>query len=120
MCSRYSAFCLGNIIYLIDTLHPDKRQQDDEQTLADTIDKTHWLGLKILAHETTNQNATVEFAAFFQQEPIGQLHECSRFVKQDNLWFYVDGDFLPPIKLSRNDLCFCDSGNKFKKCHGAG
>jgi SEC-C motif-containing protein len=33
MRSRYSAFVLGKIEYLIATLHPDKRQTDDHQTL---------------------------------------------------------------------------------------
>jgi len=28
------------------------------------------------------------------------------------------GRHIPPKKLGRNDICFCDSGLKFKKCHG--
>ncbi|WP_439959671.1 SEC-C metal-binding domain-containing protein [Thermogemmatispora onikobensis] len=25
----------------------------------------------------------------------------------------------PPRKIGRNDLCYCGSGKKYKKCHGA-
>ena len=117
MCSRYSAFVMGKISYLIETLHPDQRQADDKKTLIQTIEQTKWLGLKIITHKQVGENATVEFVAFYHQQPIGQLHECSNFIKQDERWYYVDGDILPALKLSRNELCFCGSGKKIKKCH---
>lgn len=117
MCSRYSAFYLGKVDYLIQTLHPDKRQADDQTTLAQTIKQTKWLGLKIVAHKNSGLKATVEFIAFYQENPIGQLHEKSNFVKESSQWFYNDGEFLEPIKLSRNELCFCGSGKKLKRCH---
>lgn len=118
MCSRYSAFYLGKINYLIDTLHPDKRQADDEEVLKKTIEETHWLGLRIIKHRQKKHSATVEFIAFYQTKSVGQLHERSNFIKQANRWFYIDGEILEPIKLSRNEPCFCGSGKKFKKCHG--
>ncbi|HEC58319.1 MAG TPA: YchJ family protein [Methylophaga sp.] len=117
MRSRYSAFVVGDIGYLIKTLHPDKRQVDDEVVLRQTIEQTRWLGLKIIAHKSAENNATVEFIAFYQDDVIGQLHERSHFIKQNGQWFYVDGEMLPAVKLSRNDLCFCGSGKKLKKCH---
>lgn len=117
MCSRYSAFALSKISYLIDTLHPNKHRADDEQTIDQTIEQTQWLGLKVINHKQTGEKATVEFVAFYHQDPIGQLHECSNFIKQNGRWYYVDGEVLPAIKLSRNELCFCGSGKKIKKCH---
>ncbi|OUR63970.1 zinc chelation protein SecC [Methylophaga sp. 42_25_T18] len=117
MCSRYSAFYLGNIAYLISTLHPNVRQKDDKQTLAQTIEQTQWLGLKIINHKPSAKTATVEFIAFYQDNPIGQLHEQSRFIQEDEQWYYTDGDILEPIKLSRNEACFCGSGKKLKRCH---
>ncbi|MDH5358042.1 MAG: YchJ family protein [Gammaproteobacteria bacterium] len=119
MYSRYSAFCLGKVAYLIATLHPDKRQQDDEQTLAQTIEQTKWIGLKIIQYQSEGHTATVEFVAFYQDDPFNQLHERSNFIKENNCWFYVDGEFLPDIKLTRNELCFCGSGKKLKKCHAS-
>jgi SEC-C motif-containing protein len=118
MRSRYSAFYLAKLRYLIDTLHADKRRADDPIVLQKTIDETQWLGLKILKHRSQPDSATVEFIAFyFADESIGQLHEKSNFIRQDKRWFYIDGDILAPVKLSRNDPCPCGSGKKLKKCH---
>jgi len=118
MCSRYSAFVLKNISYLIATLHPSKREEDDELVLKKTMDETQWLGLKIIKHKPTGSTATVEFIAFHQgKSDIEQLHEKSNFVNENKQWLYVDGEILPPVKLSRNEPCFCGSGKKTKKCH---
>ena len=121
MCSRYSAFCLKLIDYLVDTLHPKERSPDLHKVLEETIEQTTWLGLKVLQHISGNDKSTVEFVAYFKADSspnaIGQMHELSHFVKQDNRWFYVNGDLLPPIKLARNELCFCGSAKKLKKCH---
>jgi|GEM_PF-3215856 len=38
-------------------------------------------------------------------------------IKQNTHWFYVDGELLEDMKLSRNEPCFCGSGKKLKKCH---
>ena len=117
MCSRYSAFYFGNVRYLIETLHPEHRRDDDGKTLAQTIEQTQWLGLKIIDYRGSGHTATVEFVAFYQDKPIGQLHEQSRFIKENSQWYYQDGEHLAPIKLSRNEPCFCGSGNKLKRCH---
>ena len=80
-------------------------------------EQTQWLGLKIINHKPSAKTATVEFIAFYQDNPIGQLHEQSRFIQEDEQWYYTDGDILEPIKLSRNEACFCGSGKKLKRCH---
>jgi SEC-C motif-containing protein len=48
MRSRYSAFCIKNIEYLISTHHPSRRQPDERDLLNQTINTTQWFGLKIL------------------------------------------------------------------------
>ena len=116
MRSRYSAFATGNIDYLIATHHPSKHKADDRQTLGDTIAESEWLSLRVL-----NAGAnTVEFVAFHRtNKQIGQLHEKSDFVFQNGRWYYLSGVILPAIKVDRNDPCWCGSGRKLKKCHGA-
>jgi len=115
MRSRYSAFCTGNVNYLIATRHSSQRAAADRQTLAQTIAETKWLSLRVL-HASESQ---VEFVAFYQsQGQLSQLHERSNFVSESGRWFYVDGVHLPPIKLERNDPCWCGSGKKLKQCHG--
>ncbi len=118
MRSRYCAFVKQDIDYLINTLHPDQRRIDDRQTLQQTCQTTHWLGLKIINAKSHGHQAEVEFVAFYEDQPVGQLHERSRFICQHDQWFYVDGQFLPAIKLPRNEPCICGNGRKFKQCHG--
>lgn len=117
MRSRYSAFVQQNIDYLIDTLHPTQRQTDDREVLQQTCQNTHWLGLEIVKSQDKKDTAKVEFVAFYEDSPIGQLHERSNFVLEADQWFYLDGEFLPAIKLGRNDKCICGSGKKLKHCH---
>lgn len=116
--SRYSAFCMGDSDYLISTLHVDFRLSKDEVVLRRTIEETQWQGLKIIQHAPGIDTATVEFIAFYGDHPVEQLHELSRFVKQKEQWLYTDGDYLAPVKLNRNEICFCGSARKYKKCHG--
>ncbi|MEM7033965.1 MAG: YchJ family metal-binding protein [Chloroflexota bacterium] len=121
MRSRYTAFCQGNIDYLIRTHHPSKRHPDDEETLQKSMAGTEWLGLKVIkAPHVKKEDITgiVEFAAFYNNPTLGQLHECSEFVLKGGQWYYLQGEILPPITLSRNELCWCGSNKKFKKCHG--
>jgi len=120
MRSRYSAFYHGQLDYLIATHHPAQRQADDRQTLAQTIATTTWLGLRVLHSAQATDTGTVEFTAFYQRiGMVEQLHERSQFVRQEGQWFYLQGEILPPITVGRNDLCWCGSGKKYKKCHGS-
>ena len=91
MRSRYSAFVLGKVPYLLATWHSSQRPA--ELTL-ETGGK--WLGLEIKQHRVTGADtAEVEFVARFR---VGgkavRQHERSRFVREDGRWFYVDGDVL--------------------------
>lgn len=141
MRSRYSAFCTANIDYLITTHHPSRRKPDDRERLAQSMAETEWLGLRVLQHQSvqdTRERGFVEFVAFFREklfstEPDlakkarqadnrqpGQLHEKSEFVREKGRWYYLQGLSLPPIKITRNDPCWCGSGKKFKQCHARG
>lgn len=91
MRSRYSAFVLGNVPYLLSTLHASQRPATLELEAG-----IKWLGLEIKQHRITGTDtAEVEFVARFR---VGgkavRQHERSRFVREDGRWFYVDGDVL--------------------------
>ena len=121
MRSRYTAFCQGNIDYLIATLHPDKRNKSDRAELTKSINNTQWLSLTVINTYKGRKNDAigyVEFEAVYQVNEPGQLHERSKFIKTDNKWFYVEGDILPGTIPKRNESCWCGSGEKYKKCHG--
>lgn len=119
MRSRYCAYVLKLGDYLRATWHASTRPTE----LDTSRDDAPWQRLQIIdtvAGSETDDDGVVEFTAHFTG---GQLHERSRFVKEEGRWFYVDGDILPPVaaaKVGRNEPCPCDSGKKFKRCCGAG
>ena len=93
MRSRYVAYTLGCEDYLLVTWHPSTRP-----VTLDTVDKveTKWLGLEVKRHEYNLKEpdrALVEFVACYK---VGgrayRLHEVSRFVREGEQWFYMDGD----------------------------
>ncbi|MGD1903186.1 MAG: YchJ family protein [Geitlerinemataceae cyanobacterium] len=122
MRSRYSAYCLKNIDYLVNTEHPDSRQPNARQSIAATARSATWVGLKVLGTKAGgggDDTGVVEFMAVYRSgAEVAQLHERSRFRKEAGRWFYVDGDMLPPWRPKKNEPCWCGSGKKFKQCHG--
>lgn len=89
MRSRYSAFVLDELHYLLDTWHPSTRPLH----LEPNEPGTHWLGLDIKRHTPDGTRATVEFVARVRHHgKASRLHETSRFVHENGQWFYVDGD----------------------------
>ncbi|MBN0988566.1 YchJ family protein [Amphritea pacifica] len=96
MRSRYTAFVLGAVDYLIKTTLQTHRQPDDAALIAEQIKATTWTGLKIISTEAgqaDDQKGVVEFIAHFETaEQIADLHERSNFEKHDSHWYYVDGD----------------------------
>ena len=92
MRSRYSAYVTGAEDYLKATWHPSTRPQD---TVTDPSMK--WLGLDVKAVTQDGDQGTVSFLA--RCRVAGKAHrlqETSRFVREDGLWFYVDGEFEKP------------------------
>jgi len=124
MRSRFSAFCNGNIDYLVDSLYPESRSNDDHKQIQRTLENTHWLSLRVIEHTVvTDLSAEVEFIAFYSSrnnsKQVEQLHERSLFHREHHQWWYVSGEHLPPINLGRNEPCWCGSMLKFKKCHSS-
>ncbi len=96
MRSRYTAFVMGAIDYLVDTTAPEKRDIIDREIIAEQVKVTVWTGLTILdtkEGQRGDKSGMVEFEAAFEL-PDEQcvLHEKSNFYARDGKWFYVDGD----------------------------
>lgn len=93
MRSRYSAYTLQREDYLLTTWHPDTRPTSLELTGQPA---QQWIGLTIKRHEQTAANrAIVEFVARYKINGRAyRLHEVSRFVREDGVWLYVDGNIL--------------------------
>ena len=91
MRSRYTAFVLDELDYLLDTWHHSTRPVALEPNPAGM----KWLGLEVRGHSQDADQATVEFVARSRQNGrADRLHEISRFLREDGRWFYVDGDFI--------------------------
>lgn len=126
MRSRYSASSLRRAEYLMLTHHPSQRVAGGKQALDEELERTTWLGLKIIDAPVVGGGAVraeVEFTAFYRPtcEPNlspQQLHERSVFVFEQDQWFYLNGVIMPPYQLQRNELCWCGRAKKYKKCHG--
>ncbi len=128
MRSRYSAYVKGVIPYLGETLHPNHRDDYDEQATRRWAAKADWQGLEVrnVAPGEGPDEESVEFVAHFREEgKPHRHHEIGRFHRDDGRWYYVEG--LPPKletvvndgpKVGRNDPCPCGSGTKYKKCCG--
>lgn len=102
MRSRYTAFVLLKEQYLLAKWHPSTRPKS---VPFDSNQK--WLGLRIVATNESGENAEVEFIARYRigGGSAARLHERSRFVKEADLWFYVDGDFINSAKGNNNSGC---------------
>lgn len=90
MRSRYSAFVLDLIDYLLATWHPSTRP-----ALIDANPTgLKWLGLEVRRHVVRDtDHATVEFVARSKLGGRAQrLHETSRFVRVQGRWLYLDDD----------------------------
>lgn len=119
MRSRYSAYALGLIDYLVSSTLPAQQSQLDRQAMEQWSCASNWLGLEVELASPVDQHtarAKVTFIAHWA-DPDGQRHshrECSDFVKKQEHWFFIDPNH--PVKAGRNDPCPCGSGRKFKQC----
>jgi len=125
MRSRFTAFKLKEYQYIIDT-HQSEQTSCPTKT-SDFDPSIQWMGLKVISISlggASDSKGSVEFVAFYRpstvrdNSKVEQLHEKSDFTKVNGYWLYVSGIPMDDIKLARNEVCFCGSGKKHKKCHG--
>lgn len=133
---------LADWLNYLEKTHENTSSSPEESAQLDQFAKqNNWLGLRIIGRsdgQKSDHKGTVEFIAIYrpkQNQPTPQapssnasfvLHEKSRFKRVDGKWMYIEGDIYPTTpsqaktissRISRNDLCWCDSGKKRKKCH---
>ncbi len=128
MRSRYTAFALGKIDHLVETLAPGTRDDFDRKAITHWSRSSQWFGLDILSTEqgqAEDETGYVEFVAHFVND--GQRHahrERSLFRKEDGLWYFLEeanrknAPIIKGAQPGRNDPCPCGSGKKYKKCCG--
>ena len=123
MRSRFTAYALGNVDYLLATHDP--KQPADRASVEAWARRAKFTALEVRATEgggPEDQTGVVEFVAHFEEDGRArEHHERSRFARIDGRWHYLDGraPALKKPKVGRNDPCPCGSGKKHKKCCGA-
>ena len=90
MRSRYSAYTMDLIPYLLASWHPSTRPESLERGDPDL----RWLGLDVRRHLRQDaDHETVEFVARSKAGGRAQrMHETSRFVREHGVWLDVDGE----------------------------
>ncbi len=127
--SRYTAFVLGKIGYLADTLSPDIRGDFDEVEAENTASDATWQGLDVRAITDGGENdesGSIEFIARFRLRGQQRVHhELATFRREQGRWLCAGAQMDPKgpplevVKFGRNEPCPCGSGKKYKKCCGA-
>ncbi len=118
MRSRYSAYVLGLVDYLVETTLPAQRADLNVDAIRAWSLSSTWLGLEVEGHELLGgqpEHAFVTFTARWHDQSGEHSHrEKSAFVQTDGRWYFLDPTVV--VKAGRNDPCPCGSGQKFKKC----
>lgn len=129
MRSRYTAFALHEVDYIVQTHHPDTRGEVNRDEIKRWSEGARWLGLEILRTEDGQpgeDQGWVEFIARFAEKGETKTHhELSFFQRHQGRWSFHSAH--PPKqtptqraqpKVGRNEPCPCGSGKKYKKCCG--
>lgn len=119
MRSRYTAFVLGKVDYIIETTLPSQQSKLDRKAIENWSRQTNWNGLEIVRTlpKLGEYHAMVEFNAYYlvKQQRLSH-HELSLFVFQIGTWYFLDPTVLE--KVSAKQPCLCGSGQKYKQCCG--
>jgi SEC-C motif domain protein len=118
MRSRYSAYAMGLIDYLVATTLPAQQAALDRQAMRSWSEQSRWLGLEVEAARGSerDERGEVTFVASWA-DPDGSRHshrECSSFRRVAGRWYFIDRNH--PLTTGRNLPCPCGSGRKFKHC----
>ncbi len=95
MRSRYTAFVLADVNYLMSTHHKSTRPVKDKKRMLKWTKSVQWMGLQIIkctAGQEDDTEGWVEFKATYIENGQPEcIHENSYFVKEKGQWFYKDG-----------------------------
>jgi len=95
MRSRYSAFAVADVDYILRTYAPETRPNSERAEIKNWAASVMWLGLQVLSTQKGKAGDTegrVKFKALYSE--AGKIHEMvedSYFRFEKEQWFYVDG-----------------------------
>lgn len=99
MRSRYSAYVLGLVNFIVQSYHSSTRPYQQYDDIKQSTGE-QWIKLEIQSSSVTEngEQGFVEFKAYYIDDGTAHcLHEISRFVREEKecemCWFYVDGEY---------------------------
>lgn len=101
MCSRYSAYALNNVDYIVRTTHPrhpsvSQNLQRWKEEILQFAMNTDFERLEVLDFKEQGDHAAVIFVAHLKQSDEDMTFtERSYFTKDHGKWLYVNGDVFP-------------------------
>lgn len=96
MRSRYAAYVVQNADYLIKTTHVAERKYYSKEDILQWSKSNTWIKLDIIKAIDN----IVEFKAYYLDDNLKAKvhHELSTFIKENDIWYYVDGIFIDDKK----------------------
>lgn len=90
MRSRYCAYVIMDVNYLLNTTHPSMRKYYSETAIRKWAEQLMWLQLTI--HEAKGNK--VKFTASFlnENDELNYHNEHSTFKLKDQRWYFYDGE----------------------------
>ncbi len=134
MRSRYTAFVVNDVDWIMDSHHSSTVDEIDRDEVEKWSAGSEWMGLRIRSTEAGGPDDTEGFVSFrarykVQSQQVDHV-EQARFERENSEWRFhsvvEEEDQAPQLvpvgprsEVGRNDPCPCGSGKKYKKCHGA-
>jgi len=100
MKSRFTAFAVGNIDYIINTTHENNIEYSRDKSkwiddIQDVVNSTDFNSLEIVEFIDGEEEAYVTFKLGLKQKGLDtSFTEKSKFLKIDGKWLYRSGEFL--------------------------
>ncbi|MCF6768198.1 YchJ family protein [Thiotrichales bacterium 19S11-10] len=95
MRSRYSAYYLKKIDYLVETTHPQTRSDNLYMDILNWANQTQWQNLQVISTRHGQKEDKVGFVEFKATYLINNhqrtIHEHSKFKKFGGKWYFFDG-----------------------------
>ena len=92
MRSRYTAYTLGAVDYIIETHDPETVSDVERESILAWSKSSEWKGLEIVktkSGKVRDKKGTVEFKAhYINSEKSHVHHEKSQFIKIKGRWYY--------------------------------
>ena len=96
MRSRYSAYVVADINYLMNSHHPSTRPTKERKSILRWTKSVQWIKLDVknaVAGTVNDTEGWIVFIAYFSDGgKIETIHENSRFVKENGKWYYISGE----------------------------